>query len=322
MKKILLIILSLTFVLGMLQLAFGSGYNNPLWSTTNGTIPHGGYADTTAKCKDCHAVHLAKAGYKILRPGAASGDTACQYCHGITGIVGTKNGVVLNTSGHGVNNSSDPVIPYDEATPGFSTPLVEWGCGKCHSVHNRNTIAGLLYAANTTAITPKMLKGRPDMNGTDIYSNVDLSNQVVSLSRWCANCHSANFGTYGQSKTVQEGAAPTLAYGHDAGTAGITQYNPGSGTFAWMPPAVGNELYAPRCNQCHAAGARRNMVSAANGWVTGQTGQVDTGSLAQPVYFPHSGYWNTWSYSLLKSQSQSSRLDDVCNDCHYTPSLP
>lgn len=326
MKKILLISLAVAFIIAMVSAAFASGYNSPLWSTQSAApdpkIPHGGYADTTNKCKDCHAVHLASGNYKLLRAGSTDGQTACTYCHGLGGIVGSKNGVILNTAGHGLGGATGLINAPDDATPGFSIQAAQWGCGSCHSVHNNNTVTAISERVFTAANnTNAMLKGKPDSNS----AGNALIGATVTLSRWCTECHGANYGTYGQSKTVGSGSA---AFGHDAGsTGGINRnYKPdGTNTYAFVRQQVpGDMTAAPRCNQCHAAGAAV-LPTSAGGWVAGQAGYVWRNQASGEGYFPHAGYSN--SYSLLKASSNLSsagnvRLDDVCNDCHYTPSLP
>lgn len=323
MKKIIIMLLVLIFVLASISFALASRYNATSGFGTGGSSSHYGFADTTDKCEDCHAVHLAQGSYKILRPGASTGETACAFCHGTGSPATAKGYITLNTSGHGLGGLSGTINAPDEATPGFQESATAWGCASCHSVHAQGTIRALIDSVSSGS-TNRLLKGKPDTRGTDAYS-VDRKDQTVSLSLWCSACHGANIGTYGQSTTVQDGPNPTLAYGHTSWTTGITPTVASSLTYAYFrSPGATPQDYtlAPRCNQCHAAGAIK--ATGANGWVSGQGGRVDTGSTSQPVDFPHSGYWNTYSYSLLKSQAATSadRMDDICNDCHYTPSLP
>lgn len=325
MKKLLVIFLALTFVLAMISLAFGSRYNEPMWGTAGNPagVSHGGYADTTDKCKDCHAVHLAQGSYKILRPGTTGSATGCDYCHG-SGTGSSYNSIYLNTSGHGPGGSQ--TAP-DDKNPPFSSG--DFGCAACHSVHDRNTIGALTNAANRpTSNSARMLKADPDTLDGDTWTPVGAT---VTMSRWCMNCHSANYGTYGQQTTVLDGGSPTAAYGHGAGaTAGISIYAPVSNTTVAVvrsnySTSDINTVPLPRCNQCHAAGAAAGV--GASGWVSGQSGQVPTGGTGiNNVNFPHTGY--VGGFALLKSSANINtapanvRLDDVCNDCHYTPSLP
>lgn len=330
MKKLIIVSLVVAFIVAMISAAFAGGYNSPLWSTQLSSptprIPHGGYADTTNKCKDCHAVHLATGSYKMLRQGATDGQTACQYCHGAGGVVGTRNGIFLNTSGHGLSTGQQSGILYapDDSTPGYSIGWQQWGCASCHSVHNNNVVQAISERALTTSnSTNVLLKARPDSNSPGLPTNAALT-----LSTWCKECHGANYGTYGQGKSY--GSPSTTVYGHDAGsTAGITRFAYGAGqTYSYVPQGVtGGFANAPRCNQCHAAGAAARSDVGAQGWVTGQSGQValiGSGAAGYEGYFPHSGY--STSYSLLKNSNNltagNSKVDDVCNDCHYTPSLP
>lgn len=331
MRKILTIFLILAFAIAATSAAFASGYNSPLWSTSASNPepepkkPHGGYADTTNKCKDCHSVHLATGGYKLLRSGAEDGQTACSYCHGVGGIVGSKNGAVLNTAGHGldVNQLSQPIIyAPNDSTPGYSVARKQWGCTSCHSVHNQNLVSAVTERVFTTSnATNVLLKGKPDSSSP----GNGLIGQTVTLSRWCTECHGANHGTYGQGK--EYGSPSVTVYGHDSGsTAGINRYVYSGQTYAFVRQNVpGNLDAAPRCNQCHAAGAGVLPTSSA-GWVSGQlASQIFRNQATGEGFFPHGGYSN--SYSLLKASNSLSsagdiKLDDVCNDCHYTPSLP
>lgn len=76
MKKFLVIMLALTFLLGMTAVALASG-----WSAPAGN-PHGNYSTAGGKCKNCHAVHEATgAVYKLLREGATSVADVCGKCH-------------------------------------------------------------------------------------------------------------------------------------------------------------------------------------------------------------------------------------------------
>lgn len=329
MKKLLIVSLLTAFIAATTTTAFASGYNSPLWSTQatspDPKMPHGGYADTTNKCKDCHAVHLATGSYKLLRAGATDGQTACSFCHGLGGVVGSKNGIWLNTSGHGLSiaQQSGTLYAPDDTDPGFSIAWNQWGCASCHSVHNNNTVLAVSERALTTANTTNiLLKRQPDLNNSGIPAGV-----TVTLSVWCKECHGANYGTYGQSKSTTAG----VAYGHDSGaTAGITRQVYAGSTYAYARQNVPGDLtIAPRCNQCHAAGAARRTDVGTQGWVSGQNGQVWLNTVTGEGYFPHAGYSN--SYSLLKASSNlnpsaspgnPSKVDDVCNDCHYTPSLP
>lgn len=316
MKKLLVIFLALTFVLAMISLAFGSRYNAPFWSTQPGSPgdPHGSYADTTDMCKDCHAVHLAQASYKLLRPGVTSADP-CSYCHGSGGA--TTKIAILNTSGHGGNPDVNTVVAPDDVTPAYSASSnYPFNCATCHAVHGNNVVGGLTNAVNP-GTTDRILKNDPDPNDNRAYY---AAGTVVSLSVWCQNCHGANYGTYGQQKTVSEGASTTSAWGHDASSSGFSIMTKAAGGTVASVTSPGSATDGPRCNQCHSAGA-------GVAWVGGQVGQVQTGAVgSQTVNFPHSGY--TGSYSLLKNSTNLSVgasgafLDDVCNDCHYTPSLP
>ncbi|MDI6822738.1 MAG: hypothetical protein QMD66_07870, partial [Actinomycetota bacterium] len=109
-------------------------------------------------------------------------------------------------------------------------------------------------------------------------------------SQWCSDCHSANYGLHTAAKTV--GGA--TRYGHDCDTAGMSTTADG---FAVVNPGDGVNN-GPTCKECH-----------------------------QSSGYPHSQGGNTSRDMLkdaatLKPPTANDYLDDVCNDCHNTASLP
>ncbi|MDI6689784.1 MAG: hypothetical protein QMD66_07875 [Actinomycetota bacterium] len=102
-------------------------------------------------------------------------------------------------------------------------------------------------------------------------------------SQWCSDCHSANYGLHTAAKTV--GGA--TRYGHDCDTAGMSTTADG---FAVVNPGDGVNN-GPTCKQCH-----------------------------QSSGYPHSQ--GGTGRDMLKDTFNGTALDDVCNDCHNTASLP
>jgi hypothetical protein len=103
-------------------------------------------------------------------------------------------------------------------------------------------------------------------------------------TEWCADCHGANRGLYSSGKTV----GGETRYSHDSSDAGWIDTSPADGWPDESPDATNN---GPTCKQCHQASA-----------------------------FPHDAAGS--SEDLLKDSYGGSSLDDVCNDCHNTASLP
>ncbi len=161
----------------------------------------------------------------------------------------------------------------DDAGTAWST--TSFSCIDCHSPHDNNTV---VLAGKTTS---KLLKANPDPGEALYWTGTG------DESKWCSDCHSANYGLHTAAKTV--GGA--TRYGHDCSTAGMTIVG------AW--PVVNpddNVNKGPTCRQCH-----------------------------QSSGYPHS-QGGTTSRDMLKDTLGSgippTQLDDVCNDCHNTVSLP
>jgi hypothetical protein len=178
-------------------------------------------------------VHLAEGSYRLLRANDAA--TACDYCHGISGVANKR--VVLDTEGHGLGGQTGTITAPDDTDPGYSVAATDWGCAKCHSVHGSETNTVDLQDVTGT----KLLFKDPAGDG----SPFDSTNY---LSEWCGDCHGANFGIHTQPKTV----GGETRYGHDVsgpGQAGATYGDPSSWT---VDPADGNNQ-GPKCKDCHTA---------------------------------------------------------------------
>ncbi|MDI6891795.1 MAG: hypothetical protein QMD08_02195 [Actinomycetota bacterium] len=273
MRKALVLALIPIFLLAMSGAAFAAGYldDSIIQAMTSPDDPHGGYANTTNRCKACHAVHLATGSYRLLRASTAA--TECDYCHKSgTGIITTVSRVDgTTTEGHTMGAYVNTTAPDEVDASAFKAGSGGLKCADCHSVHDNNTV--ILSGKSSS----KLLKNNPDGYGSAFTTTSDES-------QWCADCHDANYGLHTQSKTV--GGA--TVYGHDCDTAGMSTTADG---FAVVSAADASNK-GPTCKQCH-----------------------------QSSGYPHSQGGAT-SRDMLKDAFNGTALDDVCNDCHNTVSLP
>lgn len=217
-------------------LAFGYLTDSVIQQMTGSYSPHGGYANTTNKCKACHAVHLATGNYKLLRADATT--SQCDYCHMVgTGIIGTVKKIdATKTAGHTIGYQG--YAPDDTDSPFYTNSLQ---CTTCHSPHGSNTTR----LANLT--TSRLLKADPNPSKAEFWTAPASGGYE---STWCSDCHSANYGTSGMAKTV----GGTNAFGH-----GAMKNNPDQHRFCggqvdssachpppWLPKLPGKE-----CWFCH-----------------------------------------------------------------------
>lgn len=318
MKKIFILVASLFLLLLMAQIAMGSGY------VSLSGQPHGGYTDGTNKCKICHAVHIAESPYKLLRAGSTDVASACNYCHGLNGAVVSARYVVLNTAGHGPGGQTNVILPDNPDNAAYT--FTNFGCVSCHALHGSGGLGSTAVIGRvlTTALTTNAnLRAQPNP------ATVAFGGAQISLSQWCTACHGANAGPYTQAKTV----AGTPAYGHDTATSPVagqwyktTTSSYGQAGQRWASvrsDLSGSVTQAPTCPECHAAGNLKRTDMFSTPRFSGQNAaSVAFYQGTGEGSFPHSGYSN--SYSLLKAgmSTVSASLDNVCNDCHYTPSLP
>lgn len=164
--------------------ASAGGYSTP----TAGQSPHGGYADTTAKCKVCHAVHNASASVettfappqallRTMRGGRSSSYTvnngmACAYCHivGSWSILKVYGGLLSNYRGDSRYNHDDNHRRMVQVWGNLPTNYS--GCMSCHSVHGSNVLTG--YEA-------EILSANPNPGWNTITVN--------TLTNFCRDCH-------------------------------------------------------------------------------------------------------------------------------------
>lgn len=180
MKRIFIILALATFFISVTSgVALASGYQTP----AAGTAPHGGYLDSTSKCKYCHAVHEAiSGGERLLRTTMAQ---SCDDCH-ITGTYGIKE--VYNDSTTNYTNSTGKehtlggtsvTIP-DSNKAALST----FNCLSCHTVHGANAIGAPSDYTNILRQDPYGEGGT--ISGT--YTGRDTSQG----NSFCADCHNKN----------------------------------------------------------------------------------------------------------------------------------
>ncbi len=293
MKKFFVLLCAVSLLFLGVSWALAAGYNDPL-QYTSGTGPHGGYTTTTNKCKECHAVHLATGSYRLLRSDDA--ETACDFCHGATGVIGTTNGYVLDTEGHGLSVSQQtgfvlaPDDTSDTAYGGtYQVAWYEWGCPKCHSVHNTGTTK--LADRSTTML----LKANPVGRTTYKYYTAIEDTSTETLSEWCSACHQTNFGLHTDSKNYQVSETTnTPVYGHDVSATGQAATYGVPGEWTVDPGDASNQ--GPTCKQCHVSDG--------------------TGS----DKFPHA---SGSTLDMLKAgMTDRNTMDSVCLSCHATTSMP
>jgi len=277
MKKTMLILLILVFLMAMTGVAYTAGYNHPTSTTIPpGDNPHGGYADTSNKCKTCHAVHLAEGSFRLLR-GATGAQDECDYCHGSGG----HTAVIVTTNGEGHTTDGGAQTAPDDCDPAWSTTAFR--CSACHSPHDNDTVV------LTDKGSSYLLKADPDPDES-LYWDASVGGDE---SMWCSDCHSANYGLHDGSDGKVKTVGGETRYGHDSSDTGWVDTTPADGWPDVSPDGTNN---GPTCKQCHQSGG-----------------------------YPHN-QGGTTSRDMLKdslgSGSSATQLDDVCNDCHFTPSLP
>lgn len=297
MKEIPRLILATAIISVLVLLSYstvlGSGYLAP----TPGVSPHGSFATTTNKCKQCHAVHLAVGGYRLLRNNSAA--TACEYCHGASGVA-NKKPVTLDANGHGTIQNPTVYAP-DDTDPRYNIAATSWGCASCHSVHGNNVIT---WFANESWSSGKILKQWPNTTKGSGGTYTDYNNGGTSrLSNWCSSCHNANIGLHTLAKTSSETTPSGTVYGHDASASGGTNASATYGnTGTWSIVATDSVNNGPMCKQCHR-------------------GNGDTTATAAGVGFPHSS-GNAPDLLDVTSTASGNGLDAVCLSCHSTTGLP
>lgn len=292
MKKVLLIsfLAAALFAFLMGSVALAAGYIDPLGN------PHGNYASTSNKCKQCHGVHEAvPTGEALLRSTVAD---ACIYCHvsatfGITTPYGTvaanyTTDVRWNHSSVGYTAIQNNYYDVYESLGSVTT--IKATCTSCHSVHGATQ---LVYSVNN------ILKKDPSGLGRTPATSEDT---------FCANCHNTAHGP----NTNYNGTS------HTQRAAGASYGNP-SATFSGR---VANTA-STYCGSCHRKGtgaetAPKNSFPHFTGTGVGST---DTGNWEFLVGQPGADYvgYNQLSNTGTPTMGGpgTARLDSVCLECHY-----
>lgn len=263
--------------------ASAGGYAAWVGGGANGTSPHGGYSDSTSKCKVCHAVHNAStgAGQQALLRSARGDDASCIYCHINPGSVSSLRpyGWGAGSLANYIRNPGDPDVDWaHDSWHGDTAPYS--GCPSCHATHGMNTIPG-----------EKDLKDNPGRA---------IAAPVTNRVDFCQDCHNKAGGNL-------------LAGGCMSGCHGGTPYQPANITPYYFTtardgqthvmtttltgPAPGNVEVAWRtsetCESCHAAG---QPYAAGNSY---------------PHYTPNAVQFLDYGYV-----TSDVGLDRVCLNCH------
>ncbi|MHB0978730.1 MAG: hypothetical protein ACYC5Q_01415 [Thermoleophilia bacterium] len=175
-----------------------------------GTSPHGGYANTTNKCKVCHAVHgAATGGAALLRtsrvyegdrvdgsscswchplhaPGPAwpsnngvfedNVSTPCVYCH-IVGGFAIKTVYGADPNNYWMESTKFNYLNNHASSHGMGSTSYYQGCPSCHSVHGANT-----WDPDTGDSNPAtyILRNSPGPS---------LTAPVANMDDFCRDCH-------------------------------------------------------------------------------------------------------------------------------------
>lgn len=234
MKKALLLLLIVSYLLIVNQYAFAAGYQ-----AVSGVMPHGGYTISSNKCKICHAIHGTDPGsYHLLPKRVVSLDWGgCEQCHSeassfaapvVYSMAGAKGEHRINGSAWiipdstktleligytpGLDPSNETISKYTPIPEHYinGKPVSSLRCLHCHSPHGNAVMGG-----------GKILRSDPARDG----------GQAQTLSQFCGDCHDKNYVTW------YNGRGHPLA-------------NPTSRNIAWNNSAA--------CTQCHSAAKLAN----------------------------------------------------------------
>jgi len=246
---LIIVLLIVLIFLSLSSAALASGYNSP--TTPNptpppdyiygeGEDPHGGYSNTTNKCKTCHAVHLAEGNYVLLRATTASDE--CNYCHA-TGGVSEK---IISGGTHETHLTSD------------KGPAVD-SCNDCHKVHT--TIAGAQFTDQEPLATTTVCNNCHSPSGVfDGVNNAtygaksnwtdgvyeDDGTVTPGKEQWCVGCHDdvpANSKQDGTGILAPNKAGDNTSYGYYATGHGV------AGSYNATMHGQNGPAYA--CTVCH-----------------------------------------------------------------------
>ncbi len=203
-----------------------SGYLEP----TTGSNPHGGYTDSTDKCKVCHAVHGATSGGEKLLRGTAAG--ACTFCHIGAFAIDRPYGT----------DATNYTVDYENnhASSHYGSSAYS-GCVSCHSVHGANT---------TTWDVARILKKSP--GGA-------IATDVANVSEFCTDCHDNRLSGAGQG----------CGHGcHGTGNSQNEVYinTAANGTSHVMKTQDGTHAFGDStdCRSCHSGGGTDGAPATGN----------------------------------------------------------
>lgn len=274
--------LALVVLHGLAVAAYAGGYSAWVGGGANGTSPHGGYSDSTTKCKVCHAVHNAStgAGQQSLLRSAKGGD-ACIYCHLNPGTVSAKR--PYGQGGGSVSNYVRTILDTDidwNHASWHSDSAPYTGCPSCHATHGANTIPG-----------------EKDLNNNPGKA---IAGAVTTKMEFCRDCHNKTGGNL-------------LAGGCFAGCHGGTPYQPNSISSEYFTE-VRDEITHVMTTTLTGTGSGGLQVA----WKTSETcqqchaaGQPFANGDSYPHYTPNAVQFLDYGYT-----TQDTDLDRVCMNCH------
>ena len=304
LKKMLLLGLSVVFALALATAAFAdtgtkSGGFWPYSTTLNAFValdgsviadasasPHGGYSDTTGKCKTCHAVHgAAPDGEALLRTTKAD---ACIYCH-LSGTFAIAQPYGSDPASY-LNESQNNHASTHQGT-GYS------GCASCHSVHGAS-----IWSNAADGVDRDMIL-RTDPGATIGAANNQgaLEAPVATLTDFCRDCHD---GTALAQPSYRAADGTTCSGGCHSAQMLVTNTGSRNGVSHIMTTTLTGT----------GTDASGNAVKVANAVSTEcRSCHKGAATYADGNSFPH---LTSGADFLADSYRATSGLDSVCLDCH------
>lgn len=284
-----------------------------------GEGPHGYYLQSTLKCRMCHTVHNNNPSAILLLPQQTITDS-CFTCHDGTGAVGVYSSI----SARGGAVQGEHTVDTTASVPGGSDKLKNvLGCYSCHAVHRATRVESFTGDSHQAMY-----------HGFSHFSNRLLRDDVGDTTRgafteygpdWCAACHDQRMSvSVAHNHPVESSATPshfsyqnvarmtdTYTLTTELGPLGYTNLG-----YVMPSPRTGDQVgHDPICQQCHEDSRDVGDVGDVAEF---EAALKDYGVYPRPVNppyvtFPHQTT-NRW---LLVEQD-----DDLCLNCHPTPSLP